>query len=225
MKQILYFYKLLPEEWRRKAHFIFDNLWKKKTAILSTNPDAAMGFMEANFNDARINQLFALVPDNDKKIMFASQGVIDLTDKGLHADSFISKGLILKNHGIRGINITDMLTTGDIEQPLLESAGKKSEEQLKIFNWWADNYDKIAFLVLSEQIAEPEKIEAEIKERAKSRLKPYVLINFAGTLEEARKLIDIITDMKTQKKLNYISIVPILKERGFKTCANIRIDF
>lgn len=225
MKQILYFYKLLPPEWKKKAYYLFVNLWEKKKVIFSTNPDSASEFMNAHFEDLRIAKLFNELPYNDKVILLAGKGMMDLVAKGLHSDSYASKGGVLQHHGIRGINIVDMLTTGDITQPITEMEGKNPEERLKIFNWWADNYHKVALLVTSEQIIQSEQLESAIKERASSGLRKYVFVNFAGTLDEVTKLIHIVGEMKEKKKLNYVSFIPVVKEFGFRTCLSMRIDF
>lgn len=225
MTQILYFYKLLPPEWKKKAYYLFATLWAKKKVIFSTNPDSASEFMNAHFEDARITQLFDKLPSNDKAVLLAGKSMMDLVAKGLHSDSYAFKGGVLQHHGIRGINIVDMITTGDIEQPLVEMDGKTTEERIKIFNWWADNYNKVALLVTSEQLIHSEQLESAIKERASSGLRKYIIINFTGTYEEVTKLISIVGEMKQKKKLNYVSFIPVIKEFGFRTCLNIHIDF
>lgn len=227
IKQIIYFFNLLPSEWKKRAYFAFEKLWLRKEVIITTNPDTASGFMEANFEDARINQLFQILPDNDKVILLAGKGNIDLNNKGLHTDSYNFKGGILYQHGYRGINIIDMLSTGDIDKPLVEMDGKKPEEKIHIFNWWADNYQKVALMLPDDPITDAYEnvIKKGIEDRASSGLKSYVLVNYAGKLEDTKKLIDIITEMKTKKQLNYVSIIPQIKDIGFKSCVNICIDF
>lgn len=39
LKQILYFYRLLPEEWKKKAFWIFEKLWSKEKVVITTEPE------------------------------------------------------------------------------------------------------------------------------------------------------------------------------------------
>jgi len=41
LKQILFFYRLLPQKWKKKAFWIFEELWSKKRVVVSTDPEKA----------------------------------------------------------------------------------------------------------------------------------------------------------------------------------------
>ena len=39
IKQIIFFYRLLPEKWKREASKLLDKLWNKEKVIISTEPE------------------------------------------------------------------------------------------------------------------------------------------------------------------------------------------
>ena len=53
MGQVIYWFSLLSEEWRRKAFWLFDKLWKKRQVSMSTHTTLPKEIYDAvNFEDA-----------------------------------------------------------------------------------------------------------------------------------------------------------------------------
>src|SRR3989344_4293685 len=99
LKQIFFFYKHLPQKWKRKAFFIFERLWKKKQVFISTDPEKGDRMYNLDFDNDEIKQLFEVLPDIDKAIMMQGKEMKLLINKGLHGDSDEIKYEVEKRYG------------------------------------------------------------------------------------------------------------------------------
>ncbi|HLD81172.1 MAG TPA: hypothetical protein VJA40_04195 [archaeon] len=225
-KQILYFYNLLPTEWKKKAFWIFEKLWLKKQVIVSTTPEDPQKVYETNFNDDRVNQLLKILPDTDKSILLLGKTMVDLIQKGLHTESDNIKAEVSKRYGLRGLNIVNMVTTGDIEYFLEESeALKENVRKLKKFDEWAYDYESIALLISPKEMNNKEMIVKKIVGLAERSKKGFVLLNISGKLEEIIIVQKYIEDLKNEEKLNYKNVETNTSDSGFYKALRIKINF
>jgi len=225
LKQILFFYKLLPAEWTTKAYYIFERLWNKKKVVMSTNPDQPKQIYDVVFDDVQLNNLYYNLPQSDQAILIQGKAMLDLISKGFHSDSDGIKFEIETRHGIRGSNIVNMITTKDVYYLLEELPEKPSKQDYeKSFNDWAANYDSIALLVSPTEINSfPGRVETKIIELAKKNVRKYLLLNLSGRLNECIQLLQLVYKLKEDKKLNYKEIgrPDDISDSGF--CKSIRI--
>lgn len=226
IKQILFFYRLLPAKWKEKAFWIFEKLWGKNKVVISTDPEQPQKIYEVTFEDAKLQKLFELLPEVDQAIMLQGRAMLELINKSLHGDSDEIKREVEHRYGQRGLNIVNMLTTNDIhyllnelEEPLEE---KKSLEK---FNEWAYKYDLTALLVSPTELGDVTKIKQRIVELSKNTPKDYVLVNLSGKMEECTELLKVVNDLREQKELNYHDIDEDISDSGFWKSLRIRIDF
>ena len=57
MKQVLFFYKLIPDEWKKKAFWVFEKLWSRKEVVISTSPDQTRQIYDVEFEDKKLKKL------------------------------------------------------------------------------------------------------------------------------------------------------------------------
>ena len=223
LKQILFFYRLLPKEWKKRAFWIFEKLWNKGKVVISTNPEQVEKIYEVKFEDKQLNNLYELLPQVDKAIMLQGKSMIDLINKSLHGDSDEIKINVEERYGKRGLNIVNMITTGDIHY-LLEEIGEKQDKSWceKQFNDWAYYYDNVALLVRPNELTEPSKIKERIVKLSKATPKDYALINLSGKMEDCTNLLNLIVSLKEEdKKLFYKHITHDISDSGF--CKSLRV--
>ncbi|MCX6821812.1 MAG: hypothetical protein NTW30_03465 [Candidatus Aenigmarchaeota archaeon] len=226
IKQIIFFYKLLPSEWKKKAFKIFEKLWKNKQVVISTVPELPERIYGVSFDDDRLNNLYKLLPPQDQAIMLQGKAMTDLINKGLHGDSEQIKNSVEDKYGYTGVNIVNMITTGDIQYLLEEIADSTDSKYcVKKFNEWVSKYGCISALVPPFELSNPEKIKTKIKEISKKAIKDYILVNLSGKMEECTELLNLISDMKKNEELNYSNIKTDISDSGFRKSLRVKINF
>ncbi|MEA3229332.1 MAG: hypothetical protein U9P44_00295 [archaeon] len=226
LKQILFFYRLLPKEWKKRAFWIFETLWNKKKVIMSTDPEQPGKIYEVTFEDTKLEKLYKILPQVDQAIILQGKSMLELINKGLHGDSDEIKRDVEKRYGQRGLNIVNMLTTNDIQyllEELKEPLNDKDCEEK--FNEWAYKYDTITFLVSPINLSNPNEIKKRVKELSKNTPKDYVLINLSGKTQDCTELWELISKLKDNKELNYYDIDSDISDSGFCKSLRIRINF
>src|SRR3989344_3415680 len=217
LKQILYFYELIPEEWKKKAYYIFSKLWDRKKVIISTDPDKVENIYEVNFEDDRIQKLYQHLPQMDQAILLQGKSMLDLISKGLHGDSDEVKIKVENRYGQRGLNIVNMLTTKDIGYALDELDEILDPKKVETnFNRWSLDYDSISLLVPPVDLEHLELIEKRILATAKSTPKKFMIINLSGKIEDCTKMLQFVHTLKEKKILNYKSIDNDILDSGFR---------
>lgn len=226
LQQIFFYYRLLPPEWKTKAFWIFERLWRKKLVIISTNPEEPEKIYEVAFKDKKLQKLFDLLPPVDQAIMLQGKSMVDLIAKGLHGPSDEAKKEVNSRYGQRGLNIVNMLTTKDIAYLLAElEEPAKPKIWINKFNEWADIYDSISALVSPADIENQEKIKARILDLAKKGKKDYIIVNLCGNMEGCTTLLKLISDMKDKNELNYSNTKQDISNSGFWKSLRVRINF
>jgi len=225
LKQILFFYRLLPPKWKKKAFWIFEKLWNKKRVVISTEPEKPGRVYDLRFDNADLAQLYTNLPEIDQAIFLQGREMQLLIQKGLHGDSDEIKQQVEKRYGQRGLNIVNMLTTNDIEYFLEEIKKPLSKEIESSFNDWVNKYDSFTLLVSPTNLNNPSKIRDKIIEISKKNIKKYVLINLSGKMQDCTALINLVGEMKEKKELNFSKFTPDIKESGFCKSLRIKIDF
>lgn len=226
LKQILFFYRLLPDEWKKKAFWIFEKLWSKKLVIISTDPEQPEKIYGVTFDNDKLNNMFNLLPIADQAIILQGKSMVDLISRGLHGDSDEIKNNVEDRYGQRGLNIVNMLTTKDIQYLLDELAEQfNAKDCERKFNEWALQYDSIAVLVSPVDFKDLDKIKARIKNSSKNNIKNYTLVNLSGKMEDCTKLLQLVSDMKTCQELKYNEMAPDISESGFCKSLRIKISF
>ena len=223
LKQILFFYRLIPKKWKEKAFWIFEKLWTKKKVVISTNPEKAEQIYEVVFEDDKLKALYDMLPQVDQAIMLQGKSMITLINKGLHSDSDTIKGTVEQKYGQRGLNIVNMLTTKDIQYVLEEIETEKITQQKdfeKKFNDWAHNYDSLSVLVSPIEISDNKNVKKKIMVLAKNTPKNYILVNVSGKMEDCTQLINIISELKENKELNYEKFIYDIFDSGW--CKSLR---
>ncbi|PKP54572.1 MAG: hypothetical protein CVT90_00565 [Candidatus Altiarchaeales archaeon HGW-Altiarchaeales-3] len=222
IKEIIFFYRLLPEGWKKKASKLLDKLWNMGKVIISTDPEQPGNIYEVSFGDGKLDKLYNSVSKRDQAIMLQGKSMLDLINKGLHSDSDEIKKYVEERYRRRGLNIVDMMTTKDIEY-LIEDIKESfnSEDYKKVFDYWALNYDSIASLVSPSELSNSKIVTSKIKEISKKTLKDYVLINLSGKMEDCAVLLTIISNLKEEKELNYFKMEHDISDSGF--CKSLRI--
>ncbi len=226
LKQILFFYNLLPPEWKKKAFYIFEKLWNKYKVTFSTNPEQPRKVYEITFEDKKLRKLYETLPPTDQAIMLQGRAMLDLISKGLHGESDEIKKDVEERYNQRGLNIVNMLTTKDIDY-LLEEIGESFDPKQCIakFNEWASQYDSIALLVSPSKLADPEKVKRDVINLSIKNIRPYALVNLSGKMEDCTRLLNIISDLKEKKALNYYNAYEDISDSGFCKSLRVRIDF
>ena len=218
LKQILFFYRLIPKKWKEKAFWIFEKLWAKKKVVISTNPEKPQQIYEVVFEDDKLKSLYNMLPQVDQAIMLQGKSMITLINKGLHSDSDIIKGTVEEKYGQRGLNIVNMLTTKNIQEVLEEIETEKTTQQKdfeKKFNDWVYNYGSLAVLVSPIELSDDKIVKSKIMAIAKSTPKNYILINISGKIEDCTQLINIISQLKENKELKYEKFIYDISDSGF----------
>jgi len=225
LKQILFFYRLLPPEWKKKAFWIFEKLWSKKKVVISTEPEKSERVYNLTFDNDDLTQLYNNLPEIDKAIFLQGREMQLLIRKGLHGDSDEIKQQVEKRYGQRGLNIVNMITTNDVEYFLDELKKPITKEVESKFNEWVNKYDSLALLVSPSKLSKPPEIKKKIITLAKNNFRKYMLINLSGKMEECTFLINLISEMKEKKELNYSKFYPDIKDSGFCKSLRIKIEF
>ncbi len=225
IKQILFFYRLLPPEWKKKAFWIFEKLWNKKKVVISTEPERSERVYNLTFDNDDLTQLYNSLPEIDQAIFLQGREMQLLIQKGLHGDSDEIKQQVEKRYGQRGLNIVNMLTTNDIEYFIEELKKPITKEVESVFNEWVNKYDSFTLLVSPTNLDKPQEIKNKIIAIAKNNFRKYVLINLSGKIGDCTSLINLISEMKEKKELNYSQFNPDIKESGFCKSLRIKIEF
>jgi len=225
IKQILYFYRLLPDKWKKKAFWIFEKLWGKKKVVISTEPEKSERVYELTFDNEDLTQLYKNLPEIDQAIFLQGREMQLLIQKGLHGDSDEIKLQVEKRYGQRGLNIVNMLTTNDVEYFLEETKKPITKEVESKFNEWVNKYDSFTLLVSPLGLSNPSEIKKKIIALAKNSFRKYILINLSGKMEECTSLMNMISELKEKKELNFSNFDPDIKESGFCKSLRIKIDF
>jgi len=225
IKQILFYYRLLPPEWKKKAYWIFEKLWSKKKVVISTEPEKTARIFDIEFDNDEILQLYQCLPQIDQAIFLQGRNMQLLIAKGLHGDSDENKLSVEKRYGQRGLNIVNMLTTGDIEYFLEETKKPITKKVEPEFNEWVNKYDSFTLLVSPQNLNNIKNIKEKILDIAKNSFRPYILINLSGKMEDCTRLLNIIDKMKENKELNYKTIIPDISESGFCKSLRAKIEF
>lgn len=225
LKQIFFFYRLLPPEWKKKAFWIFEKLWSKKKAVISTEPEKSERVYTLTFDNDDLTDLYNNLPDIDKAIFLQGREMQLLIQKGLHGDSDEIKLEVEKRYGQRGLNIVNMLTTNDIEYFLEELKKPITKEVESPFNEWVNKYDSFTLLVSPINLDNPLEIKKKIIDIAKNKFRKYILINLSGKMKECTLLINLISEMKEKEELKYSQFYPDIKESGFCKSLRIKVDF
>ncbi|MBI3031991.1 hypothetical protein HYY69_00830 [Candidatus Woesearchaeota archaeon] len=223
LKQILFFYRLIPKKWKEKAFWVFEKLWAKKKVVISTDPEKPEQIYEVIFEDDKLKSLYNMLPQVDQPIMLQGKSMINLIDKGLHSDSDVIKATVEEKYGQRGLNIVNMLTTKNIQEVLDEIETEKITQQKdfeKKFNDWAYNYDSLAVLVSPSELTNTKNVNSKIMAIAKSTRKNYILINISGKMEDCTQLINTISQLKENKELKYENFTYDISDSGF--CKSLR---
>jgi hypothetical protein len=224
LKQILFFYRLLPAEWKRKAFWIFEKLWNKKNVVISTEVPNAAGIYNIKFENEQLKRLYDNLPQIDQAMFLQAKRMQDLIQKGFHNESDEIKLQIDQRYGQRGLNLINMITTNDINYFLDETKEPINREIESSFNSWVNNYDKISALISPKLLEKPEDVKRIIMEKAKNSDK-YILINLSGKMEDCTLLINIINSMKEEKKLNFSVFSPDIQDAGFCKSLRAKINF
>lgn len=162
LKQILFFYRLLPNEWKKKAFWIFERLWSKKKVVISTEPEKSGRVYNLPFDNDELKNLYDNLPEIDKAIFLQGREMQLLIQKGLHGDSDEIKIHVEKRYGQRGLNIVNMLTTNDIEYFLVELEKPVTKKVETIFNEWVNKYDSFTVLISPTKLNNPSEIKSKI---------------------------------------------------------------
>ncbi|GBE56305.1 hypothetical protein BMS3Bbin16_00507 [archaeon BMS3Bbin16] len=222
--QILYFYQFLPDEWKRKAYFIFEKIWDRGNVVFSTNTEALKTIYEVKFDDKRINTIMEKLPTTDKSIMIQGWAMLNLISRGLHSESDKIKVDIQSRYGRRGINIVNILTTGDIDYLIDDITDlSNKDEVLKVFNWWAENYEKVALLI------NPDDTKEELKEKiikiSSSLVKDYILIHSTGNFLEIQKNSKILSELFENGIIKYETIDVHIYDSGLCKALKAKVQF
>ena len=226
LKQILYFYHLIPAEWKKKAFWIFEKLWGKKKVVISTEPEKTKRSYNIKFDNDKLTKLYDFLPQIDQAILLQGKEMQDLINKYLHSDSDEIKQEVETRYGQRGLNIVNMLTTHDVEY-LLDELTEPFEAKIveSIFNKWAQDYDSIAILISPSNLDKPQEIKKRILTVTKVTSKKYILINLSGKMEDCTNFINLIYKMKEKKEINYIDLKLDIADSGFCKSLRIKINF
>jgi len=226
IKEILYFHKFLPESWKKKAYHIFMKIWDKKQVIISTATEAPKQIYEISFDDRRIESLMEHLSEADRSAMYEGKSMLDLSKRGLHSDVNKIREEVKEKYGFRGLNISYIISTGDINFLLDEIDNlRNKKEVLKVFNWWADNYQDVSFLISREDLSE-DFITERIVNICKLMKRNYILIHFSSNLDEAQKIQVLITDLfEKGKVVKYKTIEMNISDIGFCKVLNMIIYF
>jgi len=222
IKEIIFFYRLLPEGWKRRASDLFLKLWNKRKVIISTDPEQPKKIYEVSFGDGKLDKLYKSVSKKDQAIMLQGKSMLDLINKGLHSDSDEIKKYVEERYHHRGLNVVDMMTTKDIEY-LIEDIKESftSKDYKKLFEEWVSKYDSIALLVSPSELSNINIVKSKIKEISAKTPKDYVLINLSGKMDDCAALLTIISNLKEEKELNYSKMEHDISDSGF--CKSLRV--
>ncbi len=226
LKQILFFYRLLDPELKKKAFWIFERLWDNKKIVISTEPEKTERIFSIKFDNEKLKKLYEILPQIDQAIILQGKEMQDLINKGLHGDSDEIKQNIEKRYGQRGLNIINMLTTHDIEYLLDELPEPFEVRNVESkFNQWVIDYNIITVLVSPLSLDKPTEIKKRVLEAARCTPKKFILINLSGKIVECTALINLINEMKEKKELNYNEFIPNITDSGFYKSLRIKINF
>lgn len=220
IKEIIIFYRLLPDDWKVKAKKIFKKLWDREQVTLSTDTEKAKSIFEVDFEDERIKELYDLLPPADRSALRLGKLIDDYNRKGLHSEVGDVRTEILEKYGERGLNISHLISSGDI-QDLLEDVGSSSEEVKKeIFYQWSEQYNTFALFLSPTELENESEIKKKLKNMIKNTPKDYILIHMIGSTEDIDNLNALFNrffsvDFKCEGQQSTIS------ELGF--CKNIKI--
>ena len=225
IRQILFFYKLLPDEWKRKAFWIFEKLWNKQQVVITTEPESPKSYYENTFKNQKMKDLYQILPLPDAACIHMGNTMSNYISVGLHSESDETKKKIEYQYGQRGLNIINMVTTGDIEI-FFEEINEKRIEGTNIinqFNQWIENYQKISLLLAPEISYNEKLVEEKVKEIVVNRIKSYILINMSGNMDDITKLLLTVEELKQKNPLLYKEILPLINQSGVLYSIKIKI--
>lgn len=217
IKEILYFYKFLPKKWKKKASQIFMKIWDKRQVIMSTSPETPKQIYETSFDDARIESLIEHLSESDRSAMYEGKSMMDLSKRGFHSDVNKIKNEVKEKYGYRGLNISHIISTGDINFLLNEIRNlKNKKEVIKVFGWWANNYQNVSFLISREEEFDTDSITERIVGMCKLMKRNYIIIHFSSNLDEVQNIQVFINDLFEKEKIaKYKKIEMNISDTGF----------
>ena len=226
IKQILYFYKIIPSKWKNRAFGIFSKLWNKKVFLMSTNPEMPQQIYETSFSDGRIDEIIKFLSVTDRSIMYEGKSMLDLYKRGLHSEADRIKKDVKEYYGNRGLNIVNIITSGDINHLLDEINDFSNKENvIGIFDDWAENYVDIA-LLLSKENLNKDYIKQKIIEMAESLKKDYIIVHLASNSSDVEDTQDMINNLlRKDRIIVYESITTNIEDVGFCKTLHVIIKF
>lgn len=158
--------------------------------------------------------------------MYEGKSMLDLYKRGLHSEANKLKKEVKERYGNRGLNIVNIITSGDINHLLDEISDFSNKENvLEIFDDWAENYVDIA-LLLSKENLNKDYIKQNILELAKSLKKDYIIIHFASNYTDVENAQDMINNLLINDKIiAYESIITNSEDVGFCKMLHVIIKF
>ncbi len=193
---------------------------------MSTNPEMPQLIYDSSFSDGRINEIIKFFSVTDRSIMYEGKSMLDLYKRGLHSEANKLKKEVKERYGNRGLNIVNIITSGDINHLLDEISDFSNKENvLEIFDDWAENYVDIA-LLLSKENLNKDYIKQNILELAKSLKKDYIIIHFASNYTDVENAQDMINNLLINDKIiAYESIITNSEDVGFCKMLHVIIKF
>lgn len=225
--EILLYWPYIPDDLRKKAEKVIHYLWKKGSVLLSTEVEKAEKYVNIQILNERLSNLRDILPTKDKSIISQSVYITNLINRRHHLYAEENKNCLIERYHFRGNSILNMITTGDIETILDELQEiQNNKGKIERFNWWVEHYYEVSVLISPDELSTSEEIEGKIINASKEVTRPYLLIHLAGSEEDCNKLLEIVTQMKTKKELEFKHpLTHIIKESGWYWTINIRLDF
>ena len=224
MGQVIYWFSLLSEEWRRKAFWLFDKLWKKRQVSMSTHTTLPKEIYDAvNFEDARIKSLTTVLGVPDTSVLILGELINRHLSRSLHDAVSNVKQEVQANYGIRGITIVRMVNTKDISL-VLDEIDESPEKKLEIFEYWIANYPNISCLLSHDDI-DKQLAGEKILETAKRSPREYIFVHISWNMEYIQKTIKLVEQLRDENKLNYTGIDQNISACGFLFSLKLTIRF
>lgn len=229
MGQIITFWKVLPEKWKKKSRSIFYDLWDKKKVVISDESQQVEDAYNVDFENEQMYHLVSSVNSYNRACLIAGGQVLDYWEKGLNKKGKEVRDSIEKSYGEEGMKVLNMVTTQDIDYVLSDmgdiSTLDDSQTQEK-FSDWVSIYNDISKRVkVSEVRNEVKELKEDIINLAKRTPKDFIVLHISAGSEDIMKLNSIVTELKENERLDYSSLDMEQYERGFQDVGKIEISF
>ncbi len=164
--------------------------------------------------------MYNLLPPADRSALRLGKLIDDYNRKGLHSEVGDVRTDILEKYGERGLNISHLISSGDIQYLLDEIENSSEEEKKEVFYHWSEQYNRFALFLSPAELENENEIRTKIKNIIKSTPKDYILIHMIGSTEDIDKL-NILINRFFSDDFKYENQQSTISEIGF--CNNIKI--